>query len=147
MHSVALTLAVIVAVANLASGVWGAWGWYRVQASRAFWPLVRIGQGAAIVQAVGAGVLAAAGYDPPDGLYWLYALLPVAVSFIAEQFRIASAETVLQSRGLESAQAVGRLGADGQQSVALAIVRREMGVMAVAALVICFLALRAITTG
>ena len=49
------------------------------------------------------------GYEPADGLFWLYALLPVVVAFVAEQFRIASAQTVLDARGLEDAQAVGRL--------------------------------------
>ena len=50
----------------------------------------------------------AVGFDPADGLYWLYALLPVAVSFVAEQLRVASAETVLDARGLENAAGGGR---------------------------------------
>ena len=92
------------------------------------------------------GVLALMGYEPADGLFWLYALLPVAVSYVAEQFRVASAQTVLDARDLEDAQAVGRLDDAGQRSVVLAIVRREMGVMALAALVVAFLALRATGT-
>jgi len=47
---------------------------------------------------------------------------------------------------LEDAQAVGRLDERGQRSVVLAIVRREIGVMALAALVVAFLALRAYGT-
>ena len=39
-----------------------------------------------------------------DDLHYVYGLLPLAVSFVAEQLRIVSAETVLASRGLESAQ-------------------------------------------
>jgi hypothetical protein len=50
---------------------------------------------------------------------------------------------VLDARGLEDAQAVGRLDEDGQRSVVLAILRREMGVMTLAAVVVVFLALRA----
>ena len=46
----------------------------RVLAARAA-PARRCGR----VQALVAGVLAALGFDPADGLYWLYALLPVAV--------------------------------------------------------------------
>ena len=83
------------------------------------------------------------GFAPADGLFWLYALLPVAVGFVAEQLRLAAAQTVLDARGLEDAQAVGRLDEAGQRSVVRAILRREMGVMALAALVVAFLALRA----
>jgi hypothetical protein len=66
----------------------------------------------------------------------------VAVSFVAEQLRLTAAHTVLDDRDLEDAQAVGRLDEAGQRSVVLAIVRREMGTMAAAALVVAFLALR-----
>jgi hypothetical protein len=90
-----------------------------------------------------AAVRLASGERPRDDLYWLYALLPLAVSFIAEQLRIASAQTVLDARGLEDAQAVGRLPADEQRGVVHAILRRETGVMAVAAIVIAGLMLRA----
>jgi hypothetical protein len=65
------------------------------------------------------------------------------VSFVAEQLRITATQAVLDARGLEDAQAVGELDEAGQRSVVLAIVRREMGVMAAAALVIAFLAARA----
>jgi hypothetical protein len=99
-----------------------------------------------VAQAVGAGALAVAGLKPDDGLYWLYALLPVAVGFVAEQLRLVSAQTVLDARDLEDAQAVGRLPADQQRSVVLQIMRRELGIMAAAALVTCFLALRALGT-
>ena len=73
-------------------------------------------------------------------------MLPVAVDFVAEQLRLASAQTVLDARGLEDAQAVGRLEEDAQRSVVLQILRRELGVMAAAALVSAFLALRALGT-
>jgi hypothetical protein len=56
---------------------------------------------------------------------------------------LAAAQTVLDARGLEDGAAVGRLDEAGQRSVVRAILRREMGVMALAALVVAFLALRA----
>ena len=65
------------------------------------------------------------------------------MSFVAEQLRIASAETVLAARGLDAAQDMRALDEAGQRSIVLAIVRRELGVMALAALVILGLALRA----
>jgi hypothetical protein len=107
------------------------------------WPLLRAGQILAALQALLAGVLFAIGFEPRDGLFWLYALLPVAIGVIAEQLRIASAEQVLENRDLPDAQAVGALPESEQRSVVLAVVRREIGVMALAALVVALLALRA----
>jgi hypothetical protein len=146
MTQTAQIFAVLVAVTNAAAGLLGAWRWYTVEPSRAFWVLARVGQGAAIVQALAAGLLAVSGFEPASNLYWLYALLPVAVSFVAEQLRIASAQSVLDARGLPDAQAVGALDQRGQRSVVLAIVRREMGVIAAAGVVVAFLALRALGT-
>jgi len=141
------TIAVVGALATLAvNGVAAAFAglrWWQVRPSDAVWPLLRAGQIVAGLQALLAGVLFASGYDPRDGLYWLYALLPVAIGVIAEQLRIASAEQVLEQRELPNAQAVGTLSEAEQRSVVLAVVRREIGVMALAALVVTFLALRA----
>jgi hypothetical protein len=142
MAHVAEAVALVTAGTNLVAGALGLWRWWIVEPSRIFWVLCRAGQALAAVQAVVAGVLAALGFDPADGLYWLYALLPVAVSFVAEQLRLTAAHTVLDDRDLEDAQAVGRLDEADQRSVVLAIVRREMGTMAAAALVVAFLALR-----
>src|SRR5215211_4936309 len=146
MHDAAAFAALAVAALNAAAGLFGAWRWWMVRPSRAFWILARAGQAAAIGLAATAGVLALLGFEPADGLFWLYALLPVAVAFIAEQFRVTSAETVLEARGLEDAAAVGRLDEPGQRSVVLAIMRRELGIVALAAGVIAFLALRAYGT-
>ena len=55
---------------------------------------------------------------------------------------LATGMTVLDARGLESAEAMRELPEDRQRSVVVAILRREMGVMALSALVIAFLALR-----
>jgi hypothetical protein len=146
MADVAAVAALVVAALNAVAGLFGAWRWWTVRPSRAFWWLVRAGQAAAIVLAAVAGVLAATGFAPADGLFWLYAVLPVAVAFVAEQFRAASAQTVLDARDLPDAQAVGRLDEAAQRSVVLAILRRELGVMALAAIVVAFLALRAYGT-
>jgi hypothetical protein len=146
MTHVAVLAALLVAVLNAAAAALGGRRWWRVEPSRAFWVLCRAGQGANVAQAAVAGVLAAVGFDPDDRLYWLYAVLPVVVSFVAEQLRITSAQTVLDARDLEDAEAVGRLDETGRRSVVLAIVRREMGIMALAAGVVVFLALRAAST-
>jgi hypothetical protein len=107
MAHVAEVVALVTAVTNLLAGAFGAWRWWVVEPSRAFWLLCRAGQALAVVQAAVAGVLAALGFDPADGLYWLYALLPVAVSFVAEQLRVTAAQAVLDAR---DRAALGRAG-------------------------------------
>jgi hypothetical protein len=134
------------AALNLLPGILGGWRWYREQPSARFWVLLRVGQGAALLLALGVGGLAAAGHYSSEHLFYLYALLPLAVGFVAEQLRVVSAETILEQRELEDAQAVGRLPAEQQREVVAAIMRREMGVMAISALVVVFLALRAAGT-
>lgn len=143
MSTAALWTAWACAAVNLAAASWGAWRWWTVEASHLFWVLARTGQAAAVAQALVAGVLFVAAYDPPDGLYWLYALLPVAIGAIAEQLRILSAEQVLERRELSGVEALRARPEAEQRSVVREIVRREIGVMTVAATVVAFLALRA----
>jgi hypothetical protein len=71
----------------------------------------------------------------------------LAVAFVAEQLRVASAQTILDQRGLDGAQALGALPEPEQHAIVAAIVRREMGVMALSAMVVIFLAWRAAETG
>jgi hypothetical protein len=143
--------ALAVATLNAVSGLLGAWLWYRPargtrRAVQAFWVLLRAGQASALIYALAVGVLAAAGSYSSDRLFYLYALLPLAVGFVAEQLRVASAQTILDQRGLPDAQAVGSLSEPDQRGIVAAIVRREVGVMALSALVVVFLALRAAGT-
>jgi hypothetical protein len=135
--------ALVVLAVNGVAGAFAGLRWWQVRPTERVWPLLRAGQVAAGLQALLAGGLFAAGFEPRDGLYWLYALLPVAIGLIAEQLRIASAEQVLENRDLPDVQAVGALPESEQRSVVLAVVRREIGVMALAALVVALLALRA----
>jgi hypothetical protein len=143
MRDAAHVAALVTAAANALAALAGVWCWWAGGPSRAFWVAVRLGQAAAIGLAVVAGVGAVSGFAPSDGLFWLYALLPVAVGLVAEQFRAASAQTVLDARGLPDAQAVGRLDEAGQREIVATVLRREVAVMALAALVVAFLALRA----
>jgi hypothetical protein len=125
-----------------AAAALGAWRWWQVEPSDWFWRLLRAAQVVLVLEAALGGVLLLMGKHSDD-LHYVYGLLPLAVSFVAEQLRIASAETVLAARGLESAQDMRPLPEADQRSIVLAIVRRELGVMALAALVILGLALRA----
>jgi hypothetical protein len=146
MHSVAVAIALITLVLNAIAALVGAWAWYRFEAPRAFWLALRAGQGAAVAQALFAGVAFVAGARPDDGLYWLYAVLPVAVGALAEQLRLSVAHAELDRRGLPDAQAAGALPEAEQQRLVRAILHRELGIMAIAAAVVCFLALRALGT-
>ena len=142
--------AIAVAALNAPPALLGAWLWYwgepTERGTRAFWVLLRIGQGSVLMLAIAIGSLAAAGKRSSEGLFYLYALLPIAISFVAEQLRVASAQMVLDQSGLEDAQAVGRLDQHAQRHLVAQIVRREVGVMAISALVVVFLALRAAST-
>ena len=146
MNSATVTAAVVVAAINLAAALLGAERWYRGGAPRPFWLLLRVAQAAALVLAVAVGVLVAAGHRADSSLFYLYAVLPVVIAFVAEQVRLAAAQTILDQRDLENAQAVGELPEDEQRLIVLAIVRREVGVMAVSAFVVAVLALRAAMT-
>jgi hypothetical protein len=146
MHGVAAGFAVTVMVADGIAALVGGAFWWRSYTGGAFWPILRAAQVAAAAQALAAGILFVSGFRPADGLYWLYAVLPIAVGVVAEQVRALSAQSVLDAAGFESAQEVGRLDQAGQRAVVRAILRREMGIMALSAVVTVFLALRALGT-
>src|SRR5205085_6454771 len=102
MRTTVVAAAIAVAALNTAPALLGAWLWYwgeaTVLAARAFWIVLRVGQGAALTLAVAVASLAAAGRHPREGLFYLYALLPLAVALIGEQLRVASAQAVLDRR-------------------------------------------------
>ena len=128
------------------AAVWGIWCWYRVRSSRLFWWLLRAGQGFIVLEAIAGGLWEATGHHASQ-LHLIYGLVPIAISFVAEQLRIASAQMVLDSRGFESAAEVGELEASEQRVIVLTIVQRELGVMVLAAIVMAVLLARAAATG
>lgn len=146
MRGLIEALAGVLAGLSALGALVGAWAWWSGGTARAFWPLVRSAQIVAGVLALTSGIAAAAGHRPSDGLFWVYALVPVGVGFFAEQLRAVSAVGVLEARGLPDAAAVGQLEEGEQRSVVVAILRREMAVMAAASAVTCFLALRVLST-
>jgi hypothetical protein len=138
--------AVAVAAINGLAAALGGLRYLQGGESRLFWPALRSAQLAGVIFAIAVGVLTAAGRRPSEELFYLYALLPIAVAFIAEQFRLSAAAIVLAKHGFESAQEVASLPEAEQYAIAASILRREMGVMALSALVIVGLALRAAQT-
>ena len=125
-----------------AAALWGTWCWYRVDNNAWFWRLLRAGQVATVVEVALGGVLLVMGRKEPS-LHLIYGLLPLAVSFLGEQLRIASAQMVLDGRGFGSSADVGALPEDEQRVVVVSIVQRELGVMVLAAVVMTVLLARA----
>jgi len=140
MPEVHLVVGCALIALNLAAFAAGGVAWLRDRASIPFWYLLRAAQGAVFLQALLGGLLVFTGHEPPDDLHYLYGILPLVVSFLAEGARAGAAQRELGEIEFES------LPADDQQSLALAIVRREMGIMVVSCGVILFLALRAAGT-
>jgi hypothetical protein len=128
------------------SALFGAWCWYQAESRKLFWRLLRAAQASIVVEAALGGIWVATGHKTSN-IHLLYGLLPVAVSFIAESLRISTAQLVLDARGFSSAHEVGELEPDQQRLIVITIVQREVGVMALAALVIVVLLARAAATG
>lgn len=146
MKQVHIIVGVITIALSAGAAGWGGWCWWRVRTSAWFWRLLRASQVAVVVQAALGGVLLLMHRKAP-GLHVLYGVLPVLVSFIAEQLRISSAQMVLDQRGFESSRDVAKLPASEQQEVVVTILQREVGVMVLAALVNVVLLARAAMTG
>jgi hypothetical protein len=132
-----LITGVAVIASNLLAGGWGAVAWWRRRPSVAFWYLLRTAQVLVVIQVVLGTILLLLGYAPADGLHYVYGLLPLLIAFLAEGARAGMAEGQLEGLDFEA------LPRDRQRELAMAIVRDEMGVMTLSALVIFGLALRA----
>ena len=142
MTAVHAGIGIAMVAVNLAAALAGAWQWWRAGHGTLFWRLLRGGQALTVLAAADGLVLVLLGEDMPD-LHLVYGLTPIGVSFLAEQLRLASADTVLQSRELEDAQMMRGLPEAEQHAIVHQIVRRELGVMAVSAFVVAVLGLRA----
>jgi hypothetical protein len=141
---------IVVGVAAIAvnglAALWGAWAWWRGSAGAWFWRVLRAGQVAIILEVVVGGIFELIKHKAPS-LHVLYGVLPLVVSFLAEGLRANTAQIVLDKHGYASAQDVGKLPQADQRAVVVEILRREMGVMTLAALVIVGLLARAAGTG
>jgi heme A synthase len=140
MPEIHLVVGCALIVLNLAAFALGGVAWLRRRPSITFWYLLRAAQASVFLQALLGGLLVLTGHKPGNSLHYLYGILPLVVSFLAEGARAGAAQRELGEVDFEA------LPADDQQSLALAIVRREMGIMAVSCGVIFFLALRAAST-
>lgn len=135
-----LVIGISVLASNLVAGAWGAWAWLREQPSVAFWYLLRIAQASVVCQVIAGTILLISGKQAADGLHYVYGLLPLLVALLAEGARTGAAQS--EVAGLDFAS----LPKQRQRLIALAIVRRETGIMTVSLWVVFFLALRAAAT-
>ncbi|MBM3666379.1 MAG: hypothetical protein FJW90_02685 [Actinobacteria bacterium] len=139
MTAVHIAVGVALIAANLVAGIWGGVAWLRADPTVGFWYALRVAQVTVVLQAMIGLILVFTGSIAED-LHYLYGALPLLVSFLAELVRAGAAQQELGALDFKA------LPEERQRRVALAIVRREMGIMAVSCLVITFLALRAAGT-
>lgn len=144
MKDAHIVVGILALALNLLAFLVGAVAWQRRRPSEWFWWLLRGGQGVVALEAVLGGVLLLMG-EKASNLHYIYGALPLLVAMIAEQLRLSAATMVLDSRGLENAQAVGRLPKAEQGAIVTEIIRREIGTMTLAALVVVALLFRAAT--
>ena len=140
MLTVHVVSGILVLALSLVAGIWGGIAWLRRQPTVAFWYLLRALQVVVVLQVAFGSILLLIGRNSPTGLHYLYGVLPLLVSLLAEALRAGIADRELEGLDFDS------LPADRRRTIALAIVRRETGAMAVAAFVIFLLALRAVGT-
>jgi hypothetical protein len=127
---------------NALAGFWGAWCWQRRMASQTFWRLLRAAQSLVVLEAILGGIGIAIG-EKVSELHVIYGLVPIFLGFMAEQLRISAAQMVLDKRGFITSKDVGEMSVEAQQAIVLAVVRREIGVMTLSALVTLVLIVRA----
>ena len=137
MVAVHVGVGIAVLVTSLGAGLWGGYAWYRERPSEGFWYLLRVAQVTMVLQAFVGTILLGTDHEASDGLHYLYGILPIFVSMLAEAARAGAGQRELEGIDFDA------LPPERQRLVALAIFRRETGIMAVSALVVFALALRA----
>jgi hypothetical protein len=140
LAAVHLVVGVAVIALNLLAGGWGGIAWLKQRPSVSFWYILRAAQIAVVLQVLAGAVLVLLGEEATGALHYVYGLAPLLVSLLAEGARAGAAERELGEIEFQT------LPRERQRALALAIVRREMGIMALSAWVIFFLALRAAGT-
>lgn len=139
MVTVHLVTGLAVLALNLFAGVWGGAAWLARRPSVGFWYALRAAQAVVVLQVLLGGLLVSLNHVAAD-LHYLYGALPLIVALLAEGARAGAAQQEIGEIDFDA------LPEDRQRQVALAIYRREIGIMAVSCLVVFLLALRAVGT-
>jgi hypothetical protein len=138
MADVHLALGVAVMALNLFAGLWGGVAWLARRPSVWFWYVLRTAQASVILQVALGAVLLVSGREADDPIHYMYGVGPLVVNMFAEGMRAGAAQ-----RELPEDVDFQSLPAAEQRSIALRIVRREMGTMTIAALLVVAFAIRA----
>ena len=91
MAEVHLVVGCALILCNAIAFAVGGIAWYRDRASIPFWYLLRAAQVAVFLQVMLGGLLVFTAHEPDDSLHYLYGILPLVVSFIAEGARADAA--------------------------------------------------------
>ena len=129
---------VVMMALNLVAGLWGLAAWVTNRASVSFWYVLRAAQVSVVVQVLLGALLLVAGREAVDGIHYMYGTAPLLVNLFAEGMRAGAAQ-----RELPEDVEFETLPAGEQRTIALRIVRREMGIMTLAALLVVAFAVRA----
>lgn len=141
MPDVHLVVGVCVLVLALVAAVWGSVAWATARPSVWFWYVLRGAQVALVLQILLGGLLLATDYEASKGEHYMYGLLALVGSFIGEGMRTGAAE-----RELPVDVDFETLEKTKQREIALRIVRRETGIMTIAAWFIAICVFRAAQT-
>jgi hypothetical protein len=128
VDTVHLVLGVAVIALNLLAGAWGGIAWLQHRPSVSFWYMLRAAQIAVVLQVLVGGVLILLGEEATGALHYIYGLSPLLVTLLAEAARAGAAERELGELEFQT------LPRERQRRIALAIVRREMGIIFLLAL-------------
>ena len=132
---------IAVVASSLVAGLWGGAAWLLRRPTVGFWYAIRAMQALILIQILIGGLLLVSGREPPEGLHYVYGLLPLLVSFLGEGARATVADRELEGLDFDA------LPDERRREIALAITRDETGIMALSAIVIFGLALRAGAVG
>ena len=138
MTEVHLVVGVAVLALNVVVGVWGLGAAVFGGTPVSFWYVLRAAQISVVVQVLLGAILLIAGHEPRDAIHYMYGTAPLLVNLFAEGMRTGAAQRELPE-GVEFRD----LPAEEQRTIALRIVRREMTIMSVAALLVAAFSLRA----
>ena len=140
MAAVHLVVGVALLALNLVAGLWGVYAWLARKPSVAFWYLLRLAQGAIILQTILGVSLLLSDHQARSNLHYLYGLLPLPLMLITEMMRVGAAQKVVGDTDYE------KLDEEDARALALQIFIAETRVMALGCLIIAALAFRAAGT-
>jgi hypothetical protein len=133
-----LVVGVAVLALNVVAGVWGGAAALANATPVSFWYVLRAAQISVVVQVLLGAALLVAGREPADDMHYMYGTAPLLVNLLAEGMRAGAAQRELPE-GVE----FRGLPPDEQRTIALRIVRREMILMSLAALLVAAFSFRA----